>query len=221
MHLQDEKFTKAIVDILLRRAANQCSNPECAAITSGPSTDINKAVLIGEAAHIFGGQPGSARYDPTINSSERRAITNALWLCRNCHKKIDADPVRFPAELLFRWRSSHEEKMDEKVGRANDLIRRQIAQDETPEFEKLSQKAKQIIYDKPDGWEYLLTADILKNFCEPTLLRWRALKKGLYVRPIARVQEVDALLWTVDRMSELGQIIPACTLICNEELLEA
>ncbi len=55
-------FSKKTIDILSKRAAFICSNPDCRASTVGPNSDPNKSTLIGEAAHIFGARPKSKRY---------------------------------------------------------------------------------------------------------------------------------------------------------------
>jgi len=52
-------FTKKTIDILTKRAAFICSNPDCRTSTVGPNTDPKKATVIGEAAHILGARPGS------------------------------------------------------------------------------------------------------------------------------------------------------------------
>ncbi len=88
----DARFPRAVVTVLAQRAANTCTNPDCGAVTSGPAEDEARAVNVGEAAHIFGAQPGSARYDPAMEDVGRADVTNAIWLCRNCHKRVDADP---------------------------------------------------------------------------------------------------------------------------------
>jgi hypothetical protein len=85
-----------VIETVAKRAGNICSNPDCQALTTGPAETEDKSVTIGEAAHIFGANPGSARFDEKMSSSERSDITNAIWLCRNCHKLADADAARFP-----------------------------------------------------------------------------------------------------------------------------
>jgi hypothetical protein len=97
----ENRFKQAVITTLAKRAANRCSNPDCGAITSGPSMKRSGTVNVGEAAHIFGAHPGSARYDPAMTSVERADLTNAIWLCNNCHKLIDDDPLRYrPAYFL-------------------------------------------------------------------------------------------------------------------------
>jgi hypothetical protein len=39
---------------------------------------------------------------------ERKAITNAIWLCGNCNKKVDTDWAAWPAERLRSMKADHE-----------------------------------------------------------------------------------------------------------------
>jgi len=48
------EFSKKIVDILAKRAAQLCSKPDCLNKTSGPHSVQGKSVNLGQAAHIIG-----------------------------------------------------------------------------------------------------------------------------------------------------------------------
>ncbi|WP_256219271.1 hypothetical protein [Variovorax sp. 770b2] len=113
----EDKFKQAVISTIAKRAANQCSNPNCGAITSGPSLASLDSVNIGEAAHIYGANLGSARYDEKMSSADRSAISNAIWLCGNCHKLVDDDPLKYPSGLLFEWQRDHERSISEQVGK--------------------------------------------------------------------------------------------------------
>ena len=116
-------FSKQMIETLARRARFQCSNPDCGAQTVGPNSDPNKATMIGEAAHVHGAKSGSMRYDVTMSDVTRAAITNGIWLCRNCHGKIDRDAVKYPVDLLFAWRKAHEDRVLRELGTPGDRIR--------------------------------------------------------------------------------------------------
>lgn len=102
-------FSLKIVDVLAKRAAQTCSNPSCRKPTSGPHSDASKSVIVGEAAHIRGARPTSARYDPTMTDTERASPTNGIWLCRQCAKAIDADQAKYPIALVQQWKATHEQ----------------------------------------------------------------------------------------------------------------
>ena len=101
-------FTKKVVDALAKRAAQICSNPDCHDPTSARHSNPAQAVILGEAAHIKGARPTSARYDPNMTDQERSHPSNGIWLCVPCAKKIDKDESIFPVELLKRWKAIHE-----------------------------------------------------------------------------------------------------------------
>jgi hypothetical protein len=63
-----DDFSEDIKRALAARVANQCSNPDCRAVTSGPQTDPSKAVNVGVAAHITAASPGGPRHDPELRS---------------------------------------------------------------------------------------------------------------------------------------------------------
>lgn len=105
---------------LAKRAAESCSNPKCPQTTSGPHTDPDKAVNLGEAAHIRGALPGTARYDPLMTAAQRRDISNGIWLCRTCAGLIDRDPSKYPVDLLNQWKMEHEHRISQGGTKLND-----------------------------------------------------------------------------------------------------
>ena len=74
-----------------------------------PHSEPDKAVSVGEAAHIRGARPGSARYDGGMTDEERSAPDNGIWLCRPCAKLIDADPGKYAPDVLHSWKEKHEQ----------------------------------------------------------------------------------------------------------------
>ncbi|MBW5398385.1 hypothetical protein E6A48_11700, partial [Brachyspira pilosicoli] len=99
-----DDFDQKTKDILAKRVAHRCSNPDCQRITSGPNLDKCKATSIGIAAHICAAAPGGPRYDPNMSNDERRSIDNGIWLCSTCARIIDSDPIRYTKELLYNWK---------------------------------------------------------------------------------------------------------------------
>jgi len=66
---------------------------------------------IGENAHIYGENPGSARYDSTKDAIFINSEANLILLCCNCHTKIDSDAKTYTVEYLLNLKASHEEKV--------------------------------------------------------------------------------------------------------------
>ena len=88
-----------------------CAHPECQVrLTQGPAGD-DEGVIIGEAAHIFGEKPGSARFDPTKSIEFRNSAENLIYLCPNHHTLIDKQRETHTVDELIFWKSNHERKM--------------------------------------------------------------------------------------------------------------
>lgn len=214
----ENRFPRNVITTLARRSANICANPSCGAITSGPTDRPDGSINLGEAAHIYGANRGSARYDEAMLPTERRAITNAIWLCGNCHKKIDDDPRHYPPGLLFEWRQEHERTISEKLGRTGAALKHRYERRHLEAFGKLSYVAERLIIDKDDYWEYLLTAEALKTEVMPTARRWKALSRGLYAKPITRLEREDSFDWLTDRLQEIMLYVQAFVNLTNDEL---
>jgi hypothetical protein len=215
--LDSEKFTRQVAAILAQRAGNICSNPDCSALTSGPAEEQNRAVNVGEAAHIYGARAGAARFNPEMSDSARGDVTNGIWLCRNCHKQVDTDARMFPAELLFEWRRDHERSMLESLGKAG-ALRQRVLLRSLQGFESCSYLAQQIIIDRPDFWEYKLTAELLRSSLHPIKLRWEALEKGLYAKPSEIISREAYMDWFKTRMDSMSAQVNALGGLLNGEL---
>jgi len=101
-------FSERTKATLAKRAGQVCSNPECRRPTSGPHSDESKAINLGEAAHIRAARSDQARYNRNMTDVERAAISNGIWLCKECARKIDVDEATYPFALLVEWKSKHE-----------------------------------------------------------------------------------------------------------------
>jgi len=89
---------------LFALSGNECAILGC----SEPQIDSEHGVIVGEAAHIKGENPGSARYDPDQSEEERRAFENLIAVCRKHHKIIDERPDSYTVELLMEYKQRHE-----------------------------------------------------------------------------------------------------------------
>jgi hypothetical protein len=108
MVMSSPDFTRYTKDALAKRAGQTCSNPNCRRRTSGAHSEKDKAINLGEAAHIRAARLGP-RYDSNMTDKERRDISNGIWLCRECARLIDIDDTKYTAELLISWKQQNEE----------------------------------------------------------------------------------------------------------------
>lgn len=64
---------------------------------------------------IYGEKPDAARYDAAKDSSFVNSEQNLIFLCCNCHKKIDTDVASYPANELFELKAQHEKWVTQKL----------------------------------------------------------------------------------------------------------
>ncbi len=200
-------FSQKTIETVAKRAAFICSNPECRVLTVGPNDDTKKATTIGEAAHIHAARPGGARYDSSSSDVVRGEITNAIWLCRNCHGKVDRDPKSFPANMLFAWRENHEQFVASNLGNTNDSIRYDIDKNATDQFLRYPPVVRRIAIDKPAGWEWRLTAELMRHLNGPVFRKLNDLESGLYTVPYETVSDHDVFDWIQERLHEMGSLV--------------
>ena len=112
-----DDFPLGIKRSMAERVGFLCSNPDCRVSTSGPQTKVSKSVNIGVAAHVTAASEGGPRYDPSLDSDERAGITNGIWLCQNCAKLVDNDPLKYSAELLRQWKIDAEQEAHMRLGK--------------------------------------------------------------------------------------------------------
>ncbi len=200
-------FSKKTIDTLAKRAAYLCSNPDCRTITVGPNTDPNKTIKIGEAAHIYGARKTAKRYNENMSDQTRSEITNAIWLCRNCHKSIDTDSDRYTSKILFKWRELHEEYINSNLGSQTEQITFKEQTSLLKEFENYPPIIKRIIIDKPIDWEFKLTIELMRFLNEPLFRKLSDLQNNLYIKELTHIHYNNAFSWVQDRLSEMLVLI--------------
>jgi len=200
-------FSKKTVDILAKRAAFKCSNPDCRVSTVGPNSDVRKSTLIGEAAHIFGARPNSKRYRPDMTDIARAEITNSIWLCRNCHKLIDTDDQKYTSNVLFAWREEHEKYTQSELGSASERIQYVDQTSKLSLFKNYPPIIRRIIIDKPDGWEWRLAAELMRHLNRPLYRKIEDLREGLYVKPQNHIGGEQIINWVHERISERSNLV--------------
>ncbi|TXI70344.1 MAG: hypothetical protein E6Q41_01530 [Cyclobacteriaceae bacterium] len=115
MESKRDDFTKPTIEILAKRVAYICSNPDCKRTTIGANEEVDKATNIGIAAHITAASEGGPRYDARLKEDQRKHIDNGIWLCSNCAALIDRDVKKFTVDLLNKWKSDAEAESRKKL----------------------------------------------------------------------------------------------------------
>jgi len=219
MNTDPNRFLEKTKEILSKRAGNQCSSLYCQVPTSGPHTEDDQSVNVGEAAHIQGANPGSARYDPQMIPEARRSISNGIWLCRKCAKLIDNDEKKYTVSLLFKWKLEHEEKIRSQIesGGVEIEVRKNILNI----FENESPSAKQIAIDKPEYWEYLLTIELLRSKLSEIKRRANDVTRGLELKPSRKIENENLLLWFHEKVEDYSAIAHLIVEVSNNDLYKA
>lgn len=115
--LRDD-FSQGIKEILAKRVAYLCSNPDCMVQTVGPNSDESKHTNLGVAAHITAAAPGGKRYDPTLTADGRKSPDNGIWLCQTCAKLIDSDEPAYSVFQIKDWKRKSEEDASKNLGQS-------------------------------------------------------------------------------------------------------
>ncbi|TCP66148.1 hypothetical protein [Sphingomonas sp. PP-CE-1G-424] len=189
-----DSFSQTTKTNLAKRAAYICSSPDCRAFTLGARAEGDGVVNIGVAAHITAAAAGGPRFDPDIDTIDRASEQNGLWLCANCHTRIDTDPTHFTVAKLRDWKRDAEARSFEQLGRRpldlDKAIRYQpeiIAHDYLVLKDALATKGPPID-DAVDSWRKAALRDVT-DF--KALRTWPASPIDLSVRS-SRVDEEDS-----------------------------
>lgn len=109
------RFPEAVRKKLMDSVGDLCSAPHCRVRTAKFDIETGKKIDIGEAAHIRGAR--GPRFDPEQSDSERHDFGNGIWLCRNCHRRIDQNIKLYPVDLLVGWKQKAMEDYGYQLGR--------------------------------------------------------------------------------------------------------
>lgn len=97
-------FSDQIRIELCNETGAYCANPNCQAPTGWLFPGIARPV--GDGAHIVAQSSNGPRGDSPLTSVERGMASNGVWLCPNCHRKVDlVSPHDYSVELLKKWKT--------------------------------------------------------------------------------------------------------------------
>jgi len=109
------RFPVAIRKKLMDSVGDFCSAPHCRVRTAKFDPETGKKISIGDAAHIKGAR--GPRFDASQENSERHGFWNGIWLCGNCHRRVDQNTKLYPTDLLLRWKQKAMEDHNYQLGR--------------------------------------------------------------------------------------------------------
>lgn len=100
---------------LWARAAGRCQFAGCNRLLY-KSTLTQDQVNLAEKAHIYAFSKTWTRGWGSLSKKQINGIGNLLLVCHDCHKIIDKDALKFPAELLQTWKDEHETRVQLVTG---------------------------------------------------------------------------------------------------------
>jgi hypothetical protein len=100
------------------RSGDRCAFVGCDVYLTADGCIKGEHAIIGEAAHIAGEKPGSARYDRTMTDADRNHYKNLIYLCATHHTRIDKQPQEFPVDRLHEIKRTHEKKVRDAITQA-------------------------------------------------------------------------------------------------------
>ena len=106
------KFDGKVRKIVAMRAGYRCSFPDCGRLTIGPGAGASDYLTTGSASHIYGASEQGPRGAGGHSYAERSSIENAIWLCAQHSRVVDANEGEgFPPALLRSFKEEHEARV--------------------------------------------------------------------------------------------------------------
>ncbi len=166
-------------------SGNQCAMPDCHKLLKEKNSNNRN---IGKAAHIYGLNEDSARYKADMTDEERNHIDNLLYLCPNCHEKVDeTNPEDYPVEYLIKIKKEHQKSAFETTERSMSEVG----------FAELEVVVKAVVsaahYDASNTFEITPPKEkmeknkftnTLKNFITPAFMKTSEVKQ--YIKTFAQ-----------------------------------
>src|SRR6266571_8070880 len=106
--------------ILSQRSGNRCAFPNCRRKLTAEDSPPDRAVILGEIAHIIAESPDGPRGDSPLSLTERNKYENLILLCNVHHQLIDDQPQTYTVERLQQMKQDHEAWVEKTLGRGYD-----------------------------------------------------------------------------------------------------
>jgi hypothetical protein len=121
--------------------------------------------------------------------------------------QIDADENRFTSDVLFAWREQHERFVLSELGDSADRILSERQEAILQPFASYPPLVRRIVIDKPNGWEWKLTAELLRYLNAPLFRRLSDLREGLCAARQEHINEEQAPAWVRQRFTEMSRLM--------------
>lgn len=128
------------------------------------------------------------------------------------HNRQDRKQVRIHKGTIF---VRHEDRT-EGISRAEleELFRSELRK----EFEGETERAQQLALNRPDFWEYLLTAELLQSKVVQVRRNLTDLERGLVFKKTVRMNGPDFLNWASSKSADLSSLIDLLKTAVTEDI---
>ncbi len=106
--------------ILSQRSGNRCAFQDCRRRLTAEDSPPDRAVILGEIAHIVAESPDGPRGESPLLLAERNRYENLILLCNVHHQLIDDQPQTYTVERLLQMKQDHEAWVEKTLGRGFD-----------------------------------------------------------------------------------------------------
>lgn len=109
-------FKKDVIETIYRQAGGQCSVPRCKNPTMGPFNNIEGAVNMGMACHIYSASENGPRGWGTMDENFISSEKNGIWCCTYHGNLIDKRKGEdYSVSTLFKWKELAEARVLKKM----------------------------------------------------------------------------------------------------------
>ncbi|MCY4298109.1 MAG: hypothetical protein OXC61_02275 [Flavobacteriaceae bacterium] len=129
---------------------------------------------------------------------------------------MDSDSEKFSSEILHEWRERHEKYISLGLGNKTDKIQRELLDASLADFQEYPYLIRRIVIDKPEAWEFMLTAELLRHLNNPLFRRISDLHEGLYVKPYNHLTGEEILDWATKRLDEVSKMISPIIILIDK-----
>jgi hypothetical protein len=93
--------------MLWGRSGNRCALPSCRKELLEDETETDDASIVGDEAHIVAREEDGPRGKSELTPEQRDKYTNLILMCKNHHKMIDDQPLKFTVQALIKMKQDH------------------------------------------------------------------------------------------------------------------
>jgi len=106
--------------LLFQCSGNRCAFPGCLKTLTFEDA-ITPVISISEIAHIVAQREDGPRGTYHLPLDQRDNYENLILLCEEHHHIVDSNAATYPVEMLKRWKTQHEKRIQQATNKPNSL----------------------------------------------------------------------------------------------------